>query len=291
VARALGRQLTGRATVVQRLEEHPNLTAILGVLAQLAHIDDDDLPRLAEGWVNNPSIAQARDHALGPDSPLVVEVLAAFDAVSALFADDLRGDEPYVTVDPRVTTIALKTVRDAIAAVYARPVLSRHEYAALLRPWLAVYPTPAVAEPDLGPQGTRVKELLSMLPALARRCHDPHGQVLFDALVDRSFVAESDRADAAASAFQAAVLTRRRRVWALVRRTGSEGLARPCVACGPNPARTVDDQREAERVLGLCLDAACALLVADALPDASTELLTDPVLDLVPAQRSPDRSS
>jgi hypothetical protein len=49
VSRALGRQLTGRATVVQRLEEHPNLTAVLGVLAQLAHISDEDLPRLAHG--------------------------------------------------------------------------------------------------------------------------------------------------------------------------------------------------------------------------------------------------
>jgi hypothetical protein len=291
VARALGRQLAGRATVVQRLEEHPNLNAVLGVLAQLAHISDDDLPRLAEGWVNSPSIAQARDRALAPDSPLVVEVLAAFDAVSALFAEDLLGEAPYVTVDPRVTSRALKTVRDAIAAVYARPVLSRGEYAALLRPWLAVYPTPSVDEPDLGPQAARVKALLGALPSLAFRCHDAQGRQLFDALVDRSFVAESDRADAAASAFQAAVLTSRRRVWALVRRTGTEGLSRPCADCRPAITRTADDDRETARVLALCLDAACALLVADALPDTSTELLTDPVLELIPLQRRPDRSS
>ena len=291
MARALGRQLAGRATVVQRLEEHPNLTAILGVLAQLAHIGDDDLPRLAEGWVNNPSLAQARDRALAPDSPLVIEVLAAFDAVSSLFADDLLGEAPYVTVDPRVTTMALKTVRDAIAAVYARPVLSRAEYAALLRPWLAVYPTPSVGEPDLGPQAARVKALLGVLPSLAFRCHDAQGRQLFDALVDRSFVAESERADAAASAFQAAVLTSRRRVWALVRRTGTEGLSRPCVDCGPVTDRTAGDDREHARVLALCLDAACALLVADALPDSSTALLTVPVLELIPAQRRPDRSS
>jgi hypothetical protein len=276
---------------VQRLEEHPNLTAILGVLAQLAHISDDDLPRLADGWVNSPSIAQARDRALDPDSPLVVEVLAAFDAVSALFADDLLGEASYVTVDPRVTTLALKAVRDAIAAVYARPVLSRAEYGTLLRPWLAVYPTPSVGEPDLGPQGHRVKALLGVLPSLAHRCHDLQGRQLFDALVDRSFVAESDRADAAASAFQAAVLTSRRRIWALVRRTGTEGLSRPCAECGPITSRTADDERETARVLALCLDAACALLVADALPDTSTELLTDPVLELIPQQRRPDRSS
>jgi hypothetical protein len=291
VARALGRQLAGRGTVVQRLEEHPNLTAILGVLAQLAHVSDDDLPRLAEAWVNSPAIAQARDRALAPDSPLVVEVLAAFDAVSSLFAEDLLGEASYVTIDPRVTMMALKTVRDAIAAVYARPVLSRGEYAALLRPWLAVYPAPSVHEPDLGPQAPLVKALLSVLPSLASRCHDAQGRRIFDALVDRSFVAESDRADAAASAFQAAVLTGRRRVWALVRRTGTEGLSRPCADCGPVTAGTADDDRETARVLAMCLDAACALLVADALPDASTELLTDPVLELIPLQRHPDRSS
>ena len=291
MARALGRQLTGRNTVVDRLEEHPNVTAVLGVLAQLAHISDDDLPRLAEAWVNSPSIASARDRALSPDSPLVIEVLAAFDAVSALFADDLLGEASYVTVDPRVTTMALKTVRDAIAAVYARPVLSRTEYAALLRPWLAVYPTPSVDEPDLGPQSAHVKALLGVLPSLAFRCHDAQGRELFDALVDRSFVAEADRADAAASAFQAAVLTSRRRLWALVRRTGTEGLSRPCVDCGPVMTRTVDDDRETARVLALCLDAACALLVADALPDSNTELLTAPVLELIPLQRRPDRSS
>ena len=291
MARALGWQLAGRATVVHRLEEHPNLSAILGVLAQLAHIGDDDLPRLAEGWTNNPSIAQARDRALGPDSPLVVEVLAAFDAVSSLFADYLLGEASYLTVDPRITTMALKTVRDAVAAVYARPVLSRTEYAALLRPWLAVYPTPSVGEPDLGPQSARVKDLLGLLPTMAFRCHDPQGRQLFDALVDRSFVAENDRADAVASAFQAAVLTSRRRVWALVRRTGTEGLSRPCVDCGPATDRTADDDRETARVLGLCLDAACALLVADALPDTSTGLLTEPVLELIPVQRRPDRSS
>ena len=287
MGRALGRQLTGRAAV-QRLEEHPNLTAVLGVLAQLAHITDDDLPKLAQGWVNSPSIAAARDRALAPDSPLVVEVLAAFDAISALFADDLRGEASYVTVDPAVTTLALKTVRDAVAAVYARPVLTRGEYAALLRPWVAVYAN-AAGEPDLGPESERVKALLAALPRLAGRCHDEIGQKLFDELVDRSFVGEEDRADAAASAFQAAVLTSRRRTWALVRRTGAEGLARPCADCRPTPG--VDDDRETARVLAVCLDAACALLVADALPDACTDLLTEPVAALIPMQRRPDPST
>jgi hypothetical protein len=76
-------------------------------------------------------------------------------------------------------------------------------------------------------------------------------------------VAEDDRAQAAESAFQAAVLTSRRRVWALVRRTGTEGLLRP-VHDLPRHAAVSD--RETQRVLELCLDAACALLVADAVP-------------------------
>ena len=291
MGRGTGRQTAGRPPALQRLEDHPNLTAVLGVLAQLAHISDDDLPRLAQAWVNSPSIAQARDRALAPDSPLVIEVLAAFDAVSGLFADDLIGEAPYVSVEPRVTTVALKAVRDAIAAAYARPVLSRAEYAALMRPWLAVYPTPAAGEPDLGPESARVKALLAAMSALSGRCHDLQGQMLFDALVDRSFVGESERAEAATSAFEAAVLTRRRRLWALVRRTGAEGLSRPCADCRTGARPPVDDHHETARVLALCLDAACALLVADALPDASTELLTDPVRELIPSQRRPDRSS
>ena len=293
MGRGPGRQVAGRSPVVRRLEEHPNLTAVMEVLARLAAIRDDDLPRLADGWVNSPWLAAARDRALSPDSPLVVDVLAAFDAVSALFADDLAGEAAYVTVDPQVTARALKTVRDAVAAVYARPVLTRAEYIALLRPWHAVYPDPSSGEPDLGPEGARVKALLAALPTLARRCHDASGRALFDALVDRSFVAEHDRAEAAESAFQAAVLTRRRRVWALVRRTGAEGLSRPCDECRAFQGRDghPDDALEAARVLGLCLDAACALLVADALPDACTDLLVEPVLALIPSQRRPGPSS
>lgn len=272
----------GRTTTVSRLEDHPNLPEVLGVLAQLAHIGDDHLVALADAWVNSPALAEARDHALGPESPLVVEVLAAFDALSALFADDLAGEAAYVVVESAVTIRALKAVRDAIAAAYARPSLSRTEHAALLRPWRTVFPQPTVDEPDLGPRADSVKALLSVLPVLAGRCHDEAGRALFDALVDRSFIAEADRADAAEDAFQAAVLTSRRRVWALVRRTGTEGLLRPCTLCrGAAP----DGDRETVRVLELCLDAACALLVADAVPDACTDLLAEQVLALIPAQR------
>ncbi|MDT7547685.1 MAG: hypothetical protein QOE84_79 [Actinomycetota bacterium] len=275
--------MSRRTSTISVLEEHPNLAEILGVLAQLAHIRDADIPRLADAWHNTVAVAEARDRALSPDSPLVLEALAAFEALGALFDDDLRGEAAYVTVASDVTTTALKAVRDAIAASYAKPILSRAEYSALMRAWRVVYPAATVDEPDLGPRSDQVKALLAMLPMLSSRCHDPESQRLYDALVDRSFAAETDRADARAEAFQAAVLTSRRRVWALVRRSGTEGLTRPCGSCRGIPV----DERENERVIALCLDAACALLVADTLSDDMTRLLTEPVTSLIPLQRGP----
>jgi hypothetical protein len=275
--------MTRRGSTISTLEEHPNLTEILGVLAQLAHIRDADLPQLADAWNNTVAVAEARDRALSPDSPLVLEALAAFEAVAALFDDDLRGEAVYVTIASEVTTTALKAVRDAIAASYAKPILSRAEYSALMRAWRVVYPECTVDEPDLGPRGEQVKALLALMPMLSSRCHDAEGRRLYDELVDRSFAGEADRADARAEAFQAAVLTSRRRVWALVRRSGTEGLLRPCRAC----ARPDVDERENERVMTLCLDAACALLVADTLPDETTRLLTESVTSLIPEQRYP----
>jgi hypothetical protein len=277
--------MSRRTSTISVLEEHPNLAEILGVLAQLAHIRDADIPRLADAWHNTVAVAEARDRALSPDSPLVLEALAAFEALGALFDDDLRGEAAYVTVASDVTTTALKAVRDAIAASYAKPILSRAEYSALMRAWRVVYPAATVDEPDLGPRSDQVKALLAMLPMLSSRCHDPESQRLYDALVDRSFAAETDRADARAEAFQAAVLTSRRRVWALVRRSGTEGLTRPCGSCRGIPV----DERENERVIALCLDAACALLVADTLSDDMTRLLTEPVTSLIPLQRGPSR--
>lgn len=273
-----------RRGTIERLEDHPNLDEVLGVLAQLAHVGDDDLVRLANGWTNNAYVAAARDKALTPDSPLVLEVLASFEAVAALFADDLAGEAAYVTVDPTTTSTALKAVRDAIAASYAKPVLTRGEHAALVKPWRRVYPQATFSEPDLGPRAEAVKGLLSVLPRLAARCHDADSRAVYDTLVDRSLTDEAGREDARDGAFQAAVLTSRRRVWALVRRSGTEGLSRPCQQCGRHG--DTGSHEETERVLTLCLDAACALLVADAVPDTLLEVLTAPVQALIPQQRS-----
>lgn len=270
-------------STIDQLRDHPNAGEILGVLGQLPHVRDADLPRLARCWANDGFVAQARATALSPDSPLVCDALVALDLVRALFEDDLRDGAPYVVVDPQVTVVALRAVRDAVAAAYARPVLTRAEHAALMRPWRAVHPEGTGGQPDLGPQTDQVRALLATLPLLAARCHEPVGMVLWDALVDRSFVGESERAEAVATAFDTAVLSNRRRVWAQVRRDGAEGLDRPCRVC--RTWRSGD--RDAQRVTGLCLDALGALVVSDALPAMTMQLLLAPVSALVPPQRTP----
>jgi hypothetical protein len=272
------------ATIVS-LDEHPNLPEILGVLAQLPHITDRELAGLADGWHNTVVLAEARARALDPDSPLVLEVLAAFEAVQALFADDVSGEQDYCGVDAEVASVALKAVRDAIAAAYARPVLSRAEHSALLSAWRTVYPTNAVDEPDLGAHAAQVKALLSAMPKLAARCHDAAAAKLYDEILQVSWSLDEDvRTVAREEAWQAAVLTNRRRVWGLVRRSGAEGMGRFCPQC-----RRRHDDDDTVRVLTLCLDAACALLVCDAIDDNLVDVLTLPVQALIPAQRtSPD---
>ena len=203
---ARGVETVPRHMTIDRLEEHPNLPAILGVLAQLPHITDADLPKLAAAWRNMVSVAEARCRALSPDSPLVIEVLAAFDAISALFADDIAGDTDYVKIDPAVTVVALKAVRDAVAAVYARPILSRGEYGALMGAWRSVYPRSTIVEPDLGPAGPDIKRLLGTLPQLARRCHDLKAREAFEGLVVAALTLDEDEHNNAIdTAFRAAV--------------------------------------------------------------------------------------
>jgi hypothetical protein len=271
-----------RIATISSLDEHPNLPEILGVLAQLPHVTDSDLVRLADNWRNTVFLAEARARALDPDSPLVLEVLAAFEAVQALFADDVCGEAEYVELDPEVASVALKAVRDAIAAAYAEPLLSRTEHTALMAPWRAVYPTALVDEPDLGEHAGKVKALLSAMPQLATRCHDLDAANLYDEILRLSMTLDEDvRAVARDEAWQAAVLTNRRRVWGLVRRSGAEGIGRFCGQC-----RTRHDDDDTMRVLSLCLDAACALLVADAVDDNLIDVLTLPVQKLIPLQRT-----
>ena len=263
------------------LEQHPNAGEIAGVLSRLSAIGDRELNALFRAWRNDGYLSQARDVALSPDSPLVLEVLASFEAVSSLFEDDLRGDVAWVHVDPVITTTALKAVRDAIAAAYAKPVLRRRQHAQLMAPWRSVFPDDAYAEPDLGPRGDEVRGLLSLLPGVAGRCHDAAGAQAYEDVIDASWLDEGLRRVARESAFQAAVETERRRTWALVRRSAAEHLSRPCAQCGRRA-----DEPELGRVLSVVLDAACALLVADAVSDDTVEALTLPVRSLIPRPRT-----
>jgi hypothetical protein len=274
------RRTTG---AIECLEQHPNAAEIMAVLNQLPHIADHDLPALAAGWRNTVPLAEARGKALGPDSPLILEVLASFEAVQSLFADDMRGDEPYITIDTQITSIALKAVRDAIAAAYARPILSRGEHQALFRAWRGVYPFDLTTGPDLGAKAGDVTALLAALPRLALRCHDAAAESEYAHILDIASVLDRGmHTTARDESWQAAVLTSRRRLWGLVRRSGAEGLGRYCPTCRQ---RSCGD--DAAAVLALCLDAACGLLVADAIDDTYLDILTLPVTSLIPGQRPP----
>jgi hypothetical protein len=274
------RRTTG---ALECLEDHPNSAEIRAVLNRLPHIADDDLPRLADAWRNTVPLAEARAKALTPDSPLVLEVLAAFEAVQSLFAEDVRGDEPYVTVEPQVTTVALKAIRDAIAAAYARPILSRGEHQALARAWRSVYPVDLAGGPHLGAKADDVTALLAALPRLALRCHDPAAASEYAHILDIASVLDRGMHSAARDeSWRAAVLTSRRRLWGLVRRSGAEGMGRYCPQCHQR-----NDGDDAAAVLTLCLDAACAMLVADAIDDTFLDILTLPVTSLIPGQRPP----
>jgi hypothetical protein len=140
---SLRRQLKARA--ITSLDLHPNLAEILAVLSQVPQLAERDIAGLAAAWRDTTYLSIARDHALAPDSPLVVDVLAAFERVDAVFRDELSASDDSLvarpsgaTVKPQVVTIALKAVRDAVAAAYARPVLARAEHAALMAPWRRV---------------------------------------------------------------------------------------------------------------------------------------------------------
>jgi hypothetical protein len=266
---------------IESLETHPNAAEVRGILSRLPCMTDSALPELAAGWHNTSLLAEARRRALEPDSPLVLEVLACFETVQSLFADELHGDEEYVTVDPEIAATALKAVRDAIAAAYAQPILTGPEHAALMRAWRSVYPSNEIQDPDLGVRAEDVTTLLAAMPRLASRCHDASAAAEYASILVASEAVDEDiRCAARDEAWHAAVLTSRRRVWQLLRRSGAEGLTRYCTIC-----RQRGRDGDTTRVLTLCVDAACALLVAGALEDDIVDVLVEPVTCLLPLQR------
>ncbi|HEY8729574.1 MAG TPA: hypothetical protein VIL94_08310 [Acidothermaceae bacterium] len=141
-----------RARAISSLDLHPNLAEILGILNRMQRLTIAEIATLAGHWRDTAFVAHARGRALAPDSPLVIEVLSAFDRVDTSFyedfdliaADEIVGsDGSSTTVKPQVGSTALKAIRDAVAAAYARPVLPRREYLALIAPWHgAISPTP-----------------------------------------------------------------------------------------------------------------------------------------------------
>ena len=291
-----------RRTVVTSLDVHPNLAEILGILSRVPQLTDREMAGLAGAWRDTTPLASARDHALRPDTPLVVEVLAAFDRVDAVFDAELAaiddwandnsgsagsdheariGDLFSATLKPQVLNTALKAVRDALAAAYARPVIRHAEYAGLIGPWRRVFPADR-STPAAGPDA--VQELLDALLPLAGRCHDEHSRMLFGQLAVAA-VARDAEATAAAreTAWKSAVASARRRQWALLRETVQEALSRPCRTCR-TWRRPADD--DAELVRSLCADAVCGVLMADSVEPDVVSALVDPAVRLLPAPRS-----
>lgn len=246
------------------------------MLARLPTIEDDDLRRLAAAWRNSRRAAVARAAALSPDAPLVVDLLSAFETVSAAFAEDLDGTAPDTTTSPEVTRRALNAVRDVLAAAFARPTSRTNEYLILSAPWYAAYPGAGPAELDLGPNAGRIRAVLEGMGRLTSRCHDVESAALYASLVKAAGRTRDLRHRARDEAWRAAVLTSRRRLWSIVRRMGAAAYARGC-----GPCRRRHEDETASRVRDLCLDAACALLVADAVDDTLVEILTVPAQPLL----------
>ena len=136
-----------RLTVVS-LDQHPNSREVRGILDRLPTLTEQQIARLAHGWRDSAFLAHACNRALSPDSPLIIEVLTAFDALDGGDADSAvpAGPDPAVPVTfgtalkPQIGNIAKKAIRDAMAAAYARPILGRADYIALIGPWRRTFP-------------------------------------------------------------------------------------------------------------------------------------------------------
>jgi hypothetical protein len=265
-----------RSSSVQSLAGHPKSREIVAALERLPFLGEAELSALADSWRNTPTVATARRRALDPDQPLVLDILSAFDLIGTLFTDDVTGEGPHLKLPADVTRTALKATRDGIAALYARPSLSRWEAAALSAPWRRVMNrTPARGHwpSHLAPPVDRV---IGTANALATRCHTPALVRPFDVvagghnLIDGE-PSERETAAALTVAWDAAVFSGRQRLWFVLRRAAADGLARGCAPC----RRSADE--DDRRVGLLAADAACGLLVRDLIDDASYATLTAPV--------------
>lgn len=275
----------GRRATYTRLDEHPWARDVTAILARVPHLTDEELRGLAAAWRNTHAAASARRRALSPDTLLVVDVLRAFDDIAALYGEDLDGEAGYLVVEAGVVSVALKAMRDAVAGTFARPMLSRGDYAALTAPWSSAIDGAGRRTPNLGPAPLQVQALLDAFSGLSGRCHDATRRQTWDGLVVRAMTVDEGARDAAvAEAHAAAVVAGRRRLWALLRRTATHHPARRCAACSRPPAYPTAGYDE-ERVTVLAADAACALLVSDLLAPATLDTLLAPLSGLVPVPR------
>jgi hypothetical protein len=130
--------------------------------------------------------------------------------------------------------------------------------------------------PDFGPQHHEVLALLSSIPGLACHRHDPEAASLRANLLLHARGMEPDaHGNAVESAWQAAILTGRRRLWFLASRSAQESYNRACGTC----ARLADDDHA---VLAICLGVVAAMLVRDVLDNDSADTLLAPVGSLMP---------
>jgi hypothetical protein len=295
-------RFTRRRLVLTSLDEHPNLHEILGILAQVPRLTERQISRLAHGWRDNTFLAGARDHALSPDAPLIVDVLAAFDRADAVFFDDLGDDEPEgqvvdaagTALKPHLVNTALKAIRDALAAAYARPILSRAEYVALMGPWRCTFPADGAVTPSgIVTRTAAVEQLLDAMSALSSRCHNAHSHNLFADLAEAARRRDPEATGLAReTAWRHAAASGRRRQWSLLRQTAHDAVGGPCPACreacaGPDQRIDEDRLQLTELVRSLCADAVCGLLMADALDPATVRTLVDPAAKLLPSPRMP----
>jgi hypothetical protein len=231
----------------------------------IPHLTDAEIERLAEAWTNCSALAVARDTALSARTPLIHEVLGVFESVDFLF-HECCDDTPTKTVDD-----ATKAIRDAVAAAFARPLLRRAQYRALMRPWRLVQQRPT-ARPLYGPQTGHITRLLDLISTVGNRCHDGAAERLFDELDNTALILNRELADHARAAVSAAVeITGRARLARFIEAGARRRASGGCQRCGETVGTSVC------RVRMLCSDAAVALTVSDLLDDTLVEVLTVPV--------------
>jgi hypothetical protein len=277
---------------VSCLDEHPNIHEILSILARVPQLTDHEIARLANGWRDNSFLASARNRALSPTSPLIIEVLAAFDRVDAVFFDQLDdlADAANSSTGSAARTLntALKAIRDALAAAYARPILRRAEYIALMGPWHRALPAQQSIPAGIVTRTAAVEELLQALAPLSARCHDPESGRLFAKLAEAAANRDAEATTVAReAAWQRAISSARKRQWMLLRQTVHDTLNRACARCGSSRRAAAESAEAVESVRALCADAVCGVLMADALEPALMRTLVDPAAKLLPSPRTP----